>query len=1044
MAMVLLGVWTGLWTGTVYAQGTPYAPASQAEVNAGVNGYKAVTPKTLAAWPGEGTNLTEGGVIQIMSSNNAATATLATTALYGPGGSVIVTNNLFNEVSFLDFCGTNTPHAPMLVQDNVNAHGWYDESSNLQFALNWCATNTLGKTTLFLPPGIYRVAASNKLSVPPSVNIAGVGFLHYGIEDAVPDLPTTNYSMVWFDNTNATGVWFDNITKDIGSITGVQIEGYTNPVATYTTLETAPFSQLGIAGLTVCDTNIGWSGGFTARNVSVSGFRIGVAVNSGLANFDHCVWILNGIGLAATSQGNGYMANSTNAAIMPTTAYYWSNCLSYFPGFPAVSPDQLKITDCGGGFRPDGLVYWLDSGRGMEINHDTSYSFHGLLVDGSPQPVSFHDSYMESYEQGDMATNPIILLGGTLDLNNFLLNNANAAQNNHGDYMTNSALVECDPAPNSYCVVELNNVSFQNATTYELSTLVKTFDAALHGDSADSVFCGTGVEGWYEFVSTSGLLNQFTLLKNGSTYNGHANQMNNEYSQYGPLVTTNLSAQFIGGVNYGRPILQRGVPDYLSMIVRSNSIGNGIIEAPYESNWSPTNGVYYWTRYLQSDYPGMVKYNSTTKSWDIEQDYTADILTVRSNYFDQYGALPASTNIATISYVNTATNGFVTATVTNGLATVGWVQSTAVSNNDTRILNFTNVQNTMVASNLSIAVPSGGTVGMVFTLTNATTGAGTWSNAPAGGGSVPSGIAFYNVSTNFTVTNGIYHSTLTASNLSISPSQNNTTNNSTTFVITGRYGASALTNFPVPTIEPFNTNEVLALDISPSAGYTGTGFSCQGWPASSWFDVGSTDTVATAGTPGVWAHLWAAPNGDAGVGSVNYGSSLSGKFYFLDCGVEYMEFNNNNSIVLKKSIASDSNGAENLGSQPQYGSAFGTVYAVSGMNMGSTGAGDAVVTTAGVGNVFMKTNAFVQGIMTATNGIASYATDTNIVSTTGWTNALLKSVVLDDVTGLSVIKYNNAGTAVANYGTITTGVSIQLQPGGKVIGTSMAGDVVAQ
>src|ERR1019366_6794016 len=112
--------------------------------------------------------------------------------------------------------------------------------------------------------------------------------------------------------------------------------------------------------------------------------------------------------------------------------------------------------------------------------------------------------------------------------------------------------------------------------------------------------------------------------------------------------------------------------------------------------------------------------------------------------------------------------------------------------------------------------------------------------------------------------------------------------------------------------------------------------------------------------PGVWAHLWSSPGGDAGVGSLNYNTSVTGKFYFLDCGIAYMYFNGNNSIVLAKSLFSDSNGAENIGGQPQNGQSFGTVYAISGMNMGSTGAGDAVVTTAGVGNVFMKTNLYVQ------------------------------------------------------------------------------------
>jgi hypothetical protein len=553
----------------------------------------------------------------------------------------------------------------MLVQDNVNAHGWFDQSSNIQFALNWCHTNTLGKTELFLPPGIYRIA-TNKITCPPAVNITGVGFLHYGIQD-IPDLSTTNYSMLWFDNTNATGLWFANMQVDINNLSYVQIEGFTNPVATSAAINAAPFNQLGISGLVCCDTNYGWCGGFTAEHVAVAGFRIGVATSVGQSEFRHCNWIDNGIGFAATAPGNGYMMYATNPAVMPSTAYYWSNCLSYWPSPGNAFADQVKIFDCGGGWRSDGLVYWIDSARAVDIDHDSSFAFHGLGVFGCSQAVNFHDTYVESYENNYTATNPIVLLGGDLSLKNFNMVYGYGPSNANGDPFTNIALVDCT-VPVGAWNCQFDTVIFSGSSIFGLSVLFQSGD-----NSYGKVDVKGDARGLYRYKSVSGLLDHYDLLIGGSTYYGNYFQMNNEWNQYGTFVTTNLSTASLGGINYGVPILQRGVPDYLSIIVRSNSIGQGIVGAPsYETTVSVTNNNYYFARLLQSDYPGTVTYNSNTKSFDIEQNYTVDQITVRSNLIGNGSGL-----------TNAAGNPFLDKTATNSVC----------QTNDSRAVTMTNANN---------------------------------------------------------------------------------------------------------------------------------------------------------------------------------------------------------------------------------------------------------------------------------------------------------------------------------------------------------------
>jgi hypothetical protein len=201
-----------------------------------------------------------------------------------------------------------------------------------------------------------------------------------------------------------------------------------------------------------------------------------------------------------------------------------------------------------------------------------------------------------------------------------------------GDYMTNASLV--DIIPYAAYHLKLDNVQFYSIPVCGYySVLAKTYDNQLANYNYGIIDVDGSTVGLHFFLSYSGLLNHYDFMYGGTVFHGDAGQMNMDNSQYGPTLTTNLTSFgiSINSAAYGVPFLQRGIPDYLSMIVRSNSIGSGVSNPPYESTWSPTNSVPYWVRFLQSDYPGNVTQDPVTHSFNIEANYTVDQMTVRSN-----------------------------------------------------------------------------------------------------------------------------------------------------------------------------------------------------------------------------------------------------------------------------------------------------------------------------------------------------------------------------------------------------------------------------
>ena len=87
--------------------------------------------------------------------------------------------------------------------------------------------------------------------------------------------------------------------------------------------------------------------------------------------------------------------------------------------------------------------------------------------------------------------------------------------------------------------------------------------------------------------------------------------------------------------------------------------------------------------------------------------------------------------------------------------------------------------------------------------------------------------------------------------------------------------------------------------------------------------------------------------------------------------------------------------------------------------------------------VNIKTNAYVLGKVFATNGIASVATSSATIASTGWTNTIGVNATLAGFTGVSVWQTNYDGSAFSR-GTITAPTDITLQIGEKLIGTSCA------
>jgi hypothetical protein len=100
-----------------------------------------------------------------------------------------------------------------------------------------------------------------------------------------------------------------------------------------------------------------------------------------------------------------------------------------------------------------------------------------------------------------------------------------------------------------------------------------------------------------------------------------------------------------------------------------------------------------------------------------------------------------------------------------------------------------------------------------------------------------------------------------------------------------------------------------------------------------------------------------------------------------------------------------------------------------------------------IGNVYYGNrtngNAWIPGYFTATNGMASYATNTLTMGSTGITNTTRVLINIHQLTGTSMVETNNG--IGGSLGTVTTGEFEQLQPNGFIIGTGCsAGWIQAQ
>ena len=81
------------------------------------------------------------------------------------------------------------------------------------------------------------------------------------------------------------------------------------------------------------------------------------------------------------------------------------------------------------------------------------------------------------------------------------------------------------------------------------------------------------------------------------------------------------------------------------------------------------------------------------------------------------------------------------------------------------------------------------------------------------------------------------------------------------------------------------------------------------------------------------------------------------------------------------------------------------------------------------------------GTDTASNGFASFATNTYVVSPTGYTNTGTKTVRIPNFAGVSVNFSNSISKISFSLGTVTSQLQI-LQPNESLTGTSCSGNAV--
>lgn len=213
---------------------------------------------------------------------------------------------------------------------------------------------------------------------------------------------------------------------------------------------------------------------------------------------------------------------------------------------------------------------------------------------------------------------------------------------------------------------------------------------------------------------------------------------------------------------------------------------------------------------------------------------------------------------------------------------------------------------------------------------------------------------------------------------------------------------------PIMVLQPTNDQSAMVLDLMPRDS-SGTN------PAN------VTNNLAT-GT--VWIHL---VNKDLTVEPNNWGAMgliMSGNNGF----VKMMKGGTNvqGSFTLDAAGASFLSGGSSKSAYNSSAWYFGTAnqFSIAFANGNLTG-----------------TAATFSGTVTATGGIATTITNTATIGLTGWTNNLGVQAVIDNCTGTSVNKFNNKGTNICNYGTLTTPITIILQPGGSITGTSLAGSI---
>ena len=88
--------------------------------------------------------------------------------------------------------------------------------------------------------------------------------------------------------------------------------------------------------------------------------------------------------------------------------------------------------------------------------------------------------------------------------------------------------------------------------------------------------------------------------------------------------------------------------------------------------------------------------------------------------------------------------------------------------------------------------------------------------------------------------------------------------------------------------------------------------------------------------------------------------------------------------------------------------------------------------------IFSVSGNLTSGIIQATNGMSSAATNTYAMTSTGWTNLSAITVRVVGLTGTSIVQSNAAGTASITRGTITAPTDALLQPYECVVGSSLA------